>query len=318
MAKKAIEALGKHDKTASETLKKDLAALKLSEIEVDVKSTKLMMSEELAKLRSAVEVSGSESKSASNGTPTKSVVLAATAAASSSPNLASSESTAKIKSLEREKKDLKDWLEESKKEVDKLKNDLAKVASAAPTSNPKDKEELEKVTSELNKLKDINKLSGKGAAEKDKTLADQTAEIAKLKKDLASSKEDAEKAKEAADKALKDAAAEIEAEKQEMMLAMCQEVDDIEKKKAEEMGKLESEVAKSKKLAAHLKKVSTEQAAGLQKLQNTNKALLTEYKAVKDCARGEMDEMKNQLRSFYTTSLIAGIKSGQKEMIATR
>lgn len=284
-------------KTSIADLKKVLDKINLGEIEVDVKSTQLMMHEELAKLRGAVE----------NGSTS-------TGAVSSSNSVGNSELNAKIKSLERENKELKDAAGDAGKEIAKLKS--AGTAMVSNESNTTATLQLKE--QEIKRLKE-SETSFKGSSEeKSKTISKQNLELEKLKSDLSTTKKELQDLKQSSVEAIKDAETRAEAEKEEIMEAMAQEVDEIEKSKEKELAAQKQAGAKNEKLSVHLKQVIKAQTAGIRLLKDSCSTTKNEQKALVMSAKREMDEVKQQMKTYYTSTLINGIKAVQDEMNATR
>jgi peptidoglycan hydrolase CwlO-like protein len=76
-----------------------------------------------------------------------------------------------------------------------------------------------------------------------------------------------------------------------MMEAMALEVEEIEKTKGEEAGKLQSELGTLQKLCAHYKQTSAKMFGSLQKLGEAVKVLAKDYKANAAQYRKELNDM---------------------------
>lgn len=287
-------------KSNDQALKKALAAEKLDELEVDVKSIEVMLHEELAKLRGAVD-----------GT---SAVGNSIAAAPAGTNLGSSEQTAKIKSLEREIKELKEAADASTKEIAKLKS----AGSAMVSNESNTTATLTIKEQEIKKLRDSEATFKNASVDKDKTISKQNLELEKLKADLSSTKNALDALQKTHDKAVVDAEARLESEKEEIMEAMAQEVDELEKSKADELAAEKTLGAKHEKVSAHLRKAITGQTSSIRALKEQCSIVKKEQKSMVMVARKEIDDMRDLMKTYYTSTLINGIRAAQEEMNGIR
>lgn len=286
LANKAADQLAKHDKKGSADIKKSIAALGLSDLEVDVKSTELMLSEELSKLRSVLEGGGGSG------------VVAGTNGSSND---------AKLKSLEKEN-------EATKQELAKLKLSGNSIVSNESNTNAS----MALKDQEIIKMKEADASSSKAIADKDKTLDTLTKENAKLKKDFELLSQELKNEKETAQKQIQALEERIETEKEEIMEAMAQEVDEIEKAKADEIDKHLSSSARQLKLCSHLKDAMTRQEKGLANIKGSTSVVLKENKKLIASTQQDLDNMKAQLKSLFSSSLMEGIKGAQNEVVNMR
>lgn len=274
---------------------------------MDVKSIEVMLHEELAKLRGAVD-----------GT---SAVGNSIAAAPAGTNLGSSEQTAKIKSLEREIKELKEAADASTKEIAKLKS----AGSAMVSNESNTTATLTIKEQEIKKLRDSEATFKNASVDKDKTISKQNLELEKLKADLSSTKNALDALQKTHDKAVVDAEARLESEKEEIMEAMAQEVDELEKSKADELAAEKVDTphprynfisfitpplpyphptqtlgAKHEKVSAHLRKAITGQTSSIRALKEQCSIVKKEQKSMVMVARKEIDDMRDLMKTYYT------------------
>ena len=196
-------------------LKKAISDLKLDELDVDVASTQLMLQEELAQLR--ISIDGGSIKGGGGS------------------------DTGRVKILEDENKSLRDLLNEAKLELSKGPDAvMPPPPPGGKSAEVKDLEaqlarkdaQIQSQQSEISKL-----IAASSAADVTRALEDELkrskAEVAKLEVELTKTKKDAadqlaaktKELTELADKRVSEVESRLEAEKDEMMDAMAQEVE---------------------------------------------------------------------------------------------
>eukprot|EP01035_Chromulina_nebulosa_P031597 gene31597-42136_t len=290
-------------------LKGSLSALKLAEIEVDVNSAQLMMKEEIAMLKAALENS--------ENAPIGSLVKINKTVSSSS---ASDEKA--LRALEEENTKLRDLLREAQQEIVNLNSSISSSNPSTTTNKPA---ETSAKDEEISRLKDRVKGLEKNMSEKEKSS--QT-EAEKLRKDLAaaeskfktSNAENEMKLKDLksqSERQLKELEQRLEAEKEEMMEAMALEVEEIEKTKGEEKAVLVTQIEKLERLCNFYKQTSTKQANALKKLSDVAKQLAKDQSASSTAHRKELTEMGAQIKSFYLPSLLAQLREASELVTKT-
>lgn len=316
-------------------IKNKVEQLKLDELEVDVESAKLIMSYEMKALSASIENS-------------ENILPAPPVDKNSNSNITPSA----VKALETENGKLRDLLEKAKAEI----VSLAKAANANKTNNntmppiPPSKEssvdDIEKMRSleatieeKDRQIKRLELVCIQLEEEKDTTSKHQansdSTEIGKLKASLDNlqSKYDAVVAEYEAkitkiqQKTLEsqsDMETRLEAEKEEMMEAMAQEVEEVEKNSKDQLAEYERKIkekdVKIDNYEKRLKSMSTkleEAASGHSNMIQGFAKLKSNFSEIKKAKMGLIEETKTSfsvLGSTITKELGAALKSKLKSV----
>jgi len=312
---KAVEILAnagsaKDDKILD--LKRALKALKLEEIEVDVTSSQLLMSEELALLRNAT-----------NGLmPSQ-----------------NGNNSDRMKGIETENSDLRGLLEQAKLELSKVSGNSS--TSKSPASSTKDQAQIQSITKELEKVNSIIKdkdLIINQQLKKIETLENgsirpvvttDTEEVKTLHARIKLMEKDAEIAKSESSNQLA-VNAQLEKEKEEMEEEMALELDEIEKSKDAEKALIIGEklilqnnlaliTGEKQILQSNLTESNTITRTISGKLANIktkSTSLVVSQKDLAVATKNDLNIMKQAMFTLLDGSLMGRLK-GMEEALAT-
>jgi chromosome segregation ATPase len=377
---KAIDLVGnsKGKDQQVEEIRRALQALKLKDLEVDVTSTKLSLQQELTTLRSAIE---------NGGTATTAVSAAPPPPALPTPPATSEKDLEKLRSLETENTTLRSHIkdfeiklaaandaiakangnaaESAKLEIQSLKTQLEQVKRESTAKDNQIQEKDAAIAAHLKKIDSLSKevqSSAASAGSQEQALKTDIekakATAAQLEARLAATTREweakygaksQELTKLGEDKAreLKELEARLEAEKEEMMEAMAQEIEvsrcvwvgafvsliasnsvaptadtpvalilicnseqEVETTKASEFEGLNKELEASKQRCAALQSSNKGVVAQLARLQTAVRALARDYKAHRTTSRTQLAELGQSIVAQYKPMFVGKLKVG--------
>lgn len=316
---------------ASSELINALADLNIDNLlSVDVKSSQLMMHEEMALLRSAIE-SGTHSMASSIASSEKFI-----------PSEGDSASKERVEKLEAENANLKSLLKELKEELvagnaqnqsssganEELVSlrDSTKSIEAELKKTQEDlaatKSAYEILEGEHKALKEAQASLQNGTAASMEEMSSLKAEVATLTtklenagKEAEQSTKNLEKFKLEAEQKAASLEKENEAEKEEMMNAMAQELEETEVRHTKEVEALKKEVKKLNKSLAKYENTSKALSSGLIPVRKSMIRLNEAQKSLSKTVREEMDNTLKEVSSHFGSSLMKRLKGADKKLV---
>lgn len=196
-------------------------------------------------------------------------------------------------------------IDEKDGQISSLLNNIEQLRRTSST-NSKDKQDLEQEITRLRK--ESSQLEGR--LKQTVTIAEAEGLVAAKTREL----------NEAAEKRLKDAQVKLEAEKEEMMEALSQEVEEIEVTKKREIDQLGVQIGDLRKKLESSTSFKGQLQGYVVKVAKRNRQLSKEYKKLQTSTAKDLEDMKYAMKSVLSGSLMSKLKGMDDEMkvISTR
>lgn len=291
------------------TLRTNLLALKVRELEADPVKAEAIVREELALLRGSLE---------GNALPALKTDSSGLQGKNGSGSSSSSADIEKISSLEAEVKQLKEQIELLKERETKELSLLKAQYAAKEAELAKKDETLSSANRDLESLR--TQLSG--ASESSKSEASLRIELEKLKGELKEAKEASGKSETEFKTKLAESSARIillegqlVSEKEEFLEAMAQEVEAVEKAKAEETVALRTEFETVKAQLAVSRQSSAALSGKVRAVEAAGKSIAAIHKELKSKTAKEIGDIRVALLSGFRGEFQAKLKAVYKDYL---
>lgn len=334
-------------------LKEALQALKLHEIDVDVRSTQVLLHDELAALRNFVE-HGAPIPAASVLPPPPPPEASGSSNNTAGPSINEAELKQlkeRIQALEREKRSLK---EGGDKDVEKLRQQLkdAQVelsalkemnSAASESASSHASAQIQVLTQKLADREMIVTAKDESLAEHKKeidelqaTIKKDAAKLKDLKTELNASQDQLEKVKSDSAAAIKsweqriktqeaemqektrvklhELETRLEAEKEEMMEAMAQEIEEIENAKEKEHETMTKQIEELTQQCSALKKANQGLSSKLRRVGASCADLSKTYKSHTQQTQRDINEMSQFMKNMVGSVLVNKLKDVNEEI----
>ncbi len=314
-----------------------LKSLKLEDIDVDVTSTKIALQEELSKLRFAIDNNGYGPGGSSTATVNSGVTSTSSITAGGGSN---AQDLQRIHDLEGENAKLSQQIAELRTELTKSNNNNTKATQQASTANQEEVNKLRQENEKLNnKIKDLSSTIDKNNQEindaqqrindltrlandttKEKTLQSEIETLRKQLQDEKQSKITLQKEIEQRytlqikelnglnEQKLKEKEDEWTAEREEMEVALAQELEEVEKTKDEEIANITLERDTLQKKIKQLQQFNTTLTSSLKRVVQKMASVQQEYKQHTQSIKRDLSSGIGSIKTEYGGTLINKIR----------
>jgi len=314
-----------------------LKSLKLEDIDIDVTSTKIALQEELSKLRFAIDNNGYGPGGSSTATVNSGVTSTSSITAGGGSN---AQDLQRIHDLEGENAKLSQQIAELRTELTKSNNNNTKATQQASTANQEEVNKLRQENEKLNnKIKDLSSTIDKNNQEindaqqrindltrlandttKEKTLQSEIETLRKQLQDEKQSKITLQKEIEQRytlqikelnglnEQKLKEKEDEWTAEREEMEVALAQELEEVEKTKDEEIANITLERDTLQKKIKQLQQFNTTLTSSLKRVVQKMASVQQEYKQHTQSIKRDLSSGIGSIKTEYGGTLINKIR----------